>query len=142
MRKIMNNRQGFTLIELMIVVVIIGILAALAIPRFFQATVKTRQSEAKFFLKQITTNQLTYKVDSPTGNYFSSAATASAGNPNAFQGLGVEIPPGAEYSYTCVLAGADFLATATANLDDDATIDTWTINSAGVLTNTIDDVIN
>ncbi|MCK4273212.1 prepilin-type N-terminal cleavage/methylation domain-containing protein, partial [bacterium] len=41
-----HNRRGFTLIELMIVVVIIGILAALAIPRFMQATTKSKQSEA------------------------------------------------------------------------------------------------
>ena len=53
--KFHNRQKGFTLIELMIVVVIIGILAALAIPRFMTATVKSKQSEAKGILKQMYT---------------------------------------------------------------------------------------
>ena len=48
-----HNRKGFTLIELMIVVVIIGILAALAIPRFMQTSGKAKKSEAKTVLKQL-----------------------------------------------------------------------------------------
>ena len=56
-----RDSKGFTLIELMIVVVIIGILAALAIPRFMRATTKAKQSEAKQILKQIYTMQRAYR---------------------------------------------------------------------------------
>jgi len=40
------KRQGFTLIELMVVIVIIGVLASLAIPRFTDASVKAKIAEA------------------------------------------------------------------------------------------------
>src|SRR5512135_2445696 len=58
-----QNRKksaGFTLIELMIVVVIIGILAALAIPRFMRVASKAKQSEAKQLLKQVYSMQHAY----------------------------------------------------------------------------------
>lgn len=59
MRKIRNSK-GFTLIELMIVVVIIGILAALAIPRFSKAADRAKEKEADGILKQVYTLQQTY----------------------------------------------------------------------------------
>ncbi len=46
LRKI-RNRKGFTLVELMIVVAIIGILAAIAIPNFLNFRLKAKTSEAK-----------------------------------------------------------------------------------------------
>jgi prepilin-type N-terminal cleavage/methylation domain-containing protein len=130
--KFRNRQRGFTLIELMIVVVIIGILAALAIPRFMQATVKTKQSEAKGILKQIYTMERTYRQQE---NVYLACA-----NNAALNAIGIEVPVSAIYAYSVALAGTGFLATAIVNLDDDATIDTWTMNDAGTLTNTIDDV--
>lgn len=45
MSKVLKNQEGFTLIELMIVVGIIGILVAIAAPNFSRYQSKARQSE-------------------------------------------------------------------------------------------------
>ena len=72
MRRHLRNSKGFTLIELMIVVVIIGILAALAIPRFTQASARAKEKEADGILKQIYTLQNAYLANN--GTYATTAA--------------------------------------------------------------------
>jgi type IV pilus assembly protein PilA len=61
MLKAMRKQEGFTLIELMIVVAIIGILAAIAIPNFLQYQMKSRQSEAKTNLQAIKTSEVSFQ---------------------------------------------------------------------------------
>ncbi len=133
--KFHRSQKGFTLIELMIVVVIIGILAALAIPRFMRATTKSKQSEAKQILKQIYVMQRAYRQEKDT--YTADGLSASAGG--SFATLGVDIMSTARYSYTITADSTSFTATANANLDDDVAVDTWTINESGTLTCTSND---
>ena len=138
--KFHRSQKGFTLIELMIVVVIIGILAALAIPRFMRATTKSKQSEAKAILKQIYVMEHSYRQEKDV--YWGNGISASAAAPNTFGQIGVEIGATARYTYSIVSAANTFTCTATSGiLDDDATVDTWTINEAGVLACTSDDAL-
>ena len=136
-----RSRKAFTLIELMIVVVIIGILATLAIPRFMRAGVRAKQSEAKNILKQLYVNQRTYFQEyeeywDPEG------AVMSQATPRAFAPILAELMPTARYVYSLSVNNLSFVATAMAvdpGLDDDPAADEWTIDDAGTLTNTVDD---
>ena len=59
-------KKGFTLIELMIVIAIIGILAAVAIPMYSDYTKKSRTAEVQSNLNEIVKMQLVFKED-PNG---------------------------------------------------------------------------
>lgn len=59
-------RKGFTLIELMVVIVIVGILAAVAIPKFINASQKAKASEFPTVLSAIYSGELAYQAQSGT----------------------------------------------------------------------------
>lgn len=65
------NQKGFTLIELMVVVAILGILAAIAIPKFNESTAKANTARIQADLRTIDSALVQYQVDNgsiPTGS--------------------------------------------------------------------------
>jgi len=64
--RMMRKNEGFTLIELMIVIAIIGILAAIAIPQFSAYRTRSYNAAAEADLRNAATAQEAYYVDAQT----------------------------------------------------------------------------
>jgi len=142
------NNKGFTLIELMIAVAIIGILAAIAIPNFLTYQAKSKQSEVKMLLKALHTSEVAYFAEN---GYFTDDMAGLEWEPKTdcrYQFtvgvgfMGTSNPGGGPMNAGIPGANSNnFTAVGYGNIDKDAAVDTWQITYNYGLTNTYDDVI-
>jgi len=89
---IRKSNKGFTLIELMIVVAIIGILAAIAIPNFLRFQLKSKSSEGKVNIAAIRTAEESYLAE------FGSYVAVTTANPASIPGSSkIAFVPGGDF---------------------------------------------
>jgi prepilin-type N-terminal cleavage/methylation domain-containing protein len=139
MIRLMRKHAGFTLVELMIVVAIVAILAAIAIPSYLRFQSKAKTAEATNNLGAIRAAEETYRAENDT--YLACTASPAGGGTDAvadawadaggFTAIGF-VPDGdVRYQYAVAVPTATtYTATATGDLDADGTQAVYTVTES------------
>lgn len=103
------KKKGFTLVEIMIVVAIIALLAAIAIPNLLRARISAQESAAAAALHTVLTAEVQFRASNAT---YANLATLGAATPPYIDGT---LAGGVKQGYNFVAvpnAGTNFYATA------------------------------
>lgn len=102
--KVTNRRKGFSLVELAVVVIIIGVLAAFGVPKMLQAVERSKASEAFGYLSAVRSAQERYQAREGTYTTVLTDLDISQVAPKYFEvGTVAAGPTGLEDSWTLTL---------------------------------------
>jgi type IV pilus assembly protein PilA len=124
-----QNESGFTLVELLVVMLILGLLAAIAVPAFFNQRDKANDAKAKTVAKTAQTAIETYATDH-NGVYTSADVAALRAIEPTLPSTGFTVTVGGPKAYTIVATATNTGHTFT--IDRDATgLVTYPCTTAG-----------
>ncbi|KQA26894.1 fimbrial protein [Vibrio metoecus] len=124
-----KQQKGFTLIELMIVVAVIGVLAAIAVPQYQKYVEKSEAASGLATLRSLTTNIDTFIADTgnfPTTSNFTDIGAAAGMNKLGTISLADSGASGATATFTFDGTASALAKTATVVLTKDTTTGLWT----------------
>lgn len=135
LKRLIKENRGFSMTELLVVLVIIGVLVLLALPRLMPVVTKAKTTEAKLALKQVYMLQKSYKYEN---DKYSSKLSE----------IGFEqeklISEGGTARYRVEITESDIngfnaKATSVIDFDNDGNFNVWEVNQDGQIKEIIPD---
>ena len=132
---IKNNRSGFTLVEIMIVVAIIALLAAVGIPSLLNARRTANDAAASANIKSIATEMETYAAGAGAGAYpVKAELTANSISDRLCADDAATVTAVGGFDYGCTLAAGGYTVTASATTCASTGTTDYTIATGAVST--------